>query len=114
MGLLIGLPIYVAGLLIRRNNEFCRQYIRAAMLVVLTALLIGLVALGLSFVMIDEHHLPSWMTGRSVGNPVAFARAGMMHNYSYNGGLAGLISGLVLMVLAARNARPGPKIAESA
>lgn len=45
------------------------------------------------------------MAGRSVDNPVPFARVGMMHNYSYIGGLVGLAVGLVMMVLAARNAR---------
>jgi hypothetical protein len=105
MGILIGLPIYVAGLFVRGHGEFCRAYLRAAMLVVLTALLIGLAALAFSFVLIDAQHLPTWMAGRSVGNPVAFARAGTMHNYSYLGGFVGLISGVVLMILAARKAR---------
>lgn len=105
MGILIGLPIYLVGLFVRGNGEFCRPYFRAALLVVLTALLIGLAALAFSFVLIDGQHLPSWMAGRSVENPVAFARVGTMHNWSYLGAFVGLIAGVVLIILAARDTR---------
>jgi hypothetical protein len=109
MGLLIGLPIYIAGLFIRENGEFCRQYIRAAILVVSTALLIGLAALAIAFVSIDEHHLPTWMVGRPVRDPVAFARAGTMHNYSYIGGFVGLLLALGSMTMAARKSQASEK-----
>lgn len=102
MGILIGSPIYIAGLFVRGISEFCRAYVRSAILVVSTAMLIGLAALAFSFVLIDEQHLPLWMAGRSVEDPVAFARAGTMHNYSYLGGFIGLIAGVVLMIAAAR------------
>lgn len=105
MGILIGLPIYIAGLFVRGNAQFCRAYFRAALLVVAIALLVGLGALALSFVYINEQHLPNWMSGRSVDDPVAFARAGMMHNFSYLGGFVGLIAGVALMVVAARETR---------
>jgi len=105
MGVLIGLPIYVAGLFVRGNGEFWRQYLRAAMLVVAIALLIGLGALALSFVLIDGHHVPASFAGRPIDDPVAFARVGMMHNFSYIGGFVGLICGVVQMILAARKAR---------
>lgn len=58
MGILIGLPIYAAGLLVPQNSEFCRHYVRAAIVVVITTLLIGLTALALSYVLIEEHRLP--------------------------------------------------------
>ncbi|MEQ1783607.1 MAG: hypothetical protein ABMA14_19800 [Hyphomonadaceae bacterium] len=105
MGILIGLPIYIVGLFVRGNGEFCRAYLLSALLVVLTALMIGLAALALSFLLIDVNHLPTWMTGRSVESPLAFARAGTMHNWSYLGGFVGLIAGVILMILAARKTR---------
>jgi hypothetical protein len=45
------------------------------------------------------------MAGRSVENPAAFARVGTMHNWSYLGGFVGLITGVGLMIFAAREAR---------
>lgn len=110
MGLLIGLPIYLAGLFVRGNAEFCRQYLRAAFAVVATALLMGLAALAISVATIDAQHLPGWMTGRLVSDPVAFARAGTMHNFSYLGGGVGLLFGLALMILAARRSRREMKV----
>jgi hypothetical protein len=102
MGMLIGLPLYIAGLFIRDDREFCRQYLRSAIIVVATALLIGLAALAFVFVAIDEHHAPIWMTGRLVSDPVAFARVGTMHNYAYVGGFVGLLLALGSMIMAAR------------
>jgi hypothetical protein len=104
MGFLIGLPLYLVGLFVRNDGEFCRQYLRAAALVVATALLIGLAALAISFVLITEQSMPSWMAGRDVNDPVAFARAGMMHNYSYLGAVAGLAAAIILMIVSARKA----------
>ena len=111
MGLIIGLPIYFAGLFVRGNREFCIQYLRAAILVVLIALVIGLGALATSFVSIDESHLPTWMVGWSVSDPVAFARVGTMHNFAYIGGFVGLASGVIAMVWAAWTTRQRPKVA---
>jgi hypothetical protein len=105
MGLLIGLPLYIAGLFIRDDREFCRQYLQSAIIVIATALLIGLAALAFAFMSIDEHHLPAWMADRPVSDPVAFARAGTMHNYSYIGGFVGLLFALGSMIMAARKAR---------
>jgi hypothetical protein len=42
------------------------------------------------------------MAGRAVNDPVAFARAGMMHNFSYIGGFVGLVVALTAMIRAAR------------
>jgi hypothetical protein len=102
MGLVIGLPLYLAGLFIRDDRAFARQYARAAFVVVLTALLIGLGALAFAFATISDDHLPTWMIDRPVTDPAAFARAGTMHNYSYIGGFVGLIIALVSMITAAR------------
>lgn len=101
MGLLIGLPLYLAGLLIRDHRAFVRQYVRAAIIVVATALCIGVAALAFAFISINQDHLPFWMTDRVVADPVAFARAGTMHNYSYMGGFAGLILAFVATLIAA-------------
>ena len=105
MGLVIGLPIYVAGLFVKSNAEFVRQYVRVALLVVLIALAIGVGALVLSFALINAERLPTWMTGRPVSDPVAFARAGTMHNFSYLGGLVGLLAGVASMLWSPRKRR---------
>ena len=80
-------------------------------MVVLVALSIGLTALAFSFVLVDAQHMPTRMAGRVVEDPVAFARAGMMHNYSYLGGFIGLIAGIVFMGSTAGRTRRQRKAA---
>jgi len=97
MGILIGLPIYVIGLFVNGMRCFVKAFTKAAIAVVVITLLVGLTALGVSFFTITEKMLPDWMQYYSVSDPVAFARAGTMHNFSYIGGLVGLFVGAAIM-----------------
>ena len=45
------------------------------------------------------------MEGRGVSDPLSFARAGMMHNFSYLGGMIGLAVGLIYAVWQAVQSR---------
>lgn len=105
MGLLLGVPIYLAGLFIRDTGTFWRCYIKASVIVVAVTLLAGLGALGYAWVTFTPDSLPPWMEGRPVSDPVsdpvAFARAGFMHNFSYLGGVIGAGVGLGYMIAAA-------------
>jgi hypothetical protein len=99
MGLLIGLPIGVIGLFARSHGDFVRTFARAAVVVVATTLLMGLGALGYAFITLSADNLPDWVEGWPLTDPVAFARAGTMHNFSYLGGGLGLIAGIVVMLI---------------
>lgn len=105
MGIIIGIPIYLTCLFVKGLRPFIKTYISAAGLVIAVTLFVGLAALLVSYFSISTSALPWWMTDRPVSDPVAFARAGTMHNYSYLGGILGLVAGLIYTVLLAWKSR---------
>ncbi len=88
-GLVIGLPLFLVGLLVRDVGVFWRSYVKAMSIIVLVALFGGLCALGYTYLVFDADTPPSWMEGQDLSDPVAFARADYMHQFS---GLSGLIA----------------------
>lgn len=105
MGLVIGLPIYLLCLAIRGMGPFLRTFFLASLAVVGTTLLVGLGALAAGLITIESSNLPDWMLGRAVSDPVAFARAGQMHNFSYLGGLIGFAVGAFIATRKAIQSR---------
>ncbi len=101
MGLILGLPLFLVGLLIRDDGVFWRSYLVAVALTVVTALLCGLAALGYAALSYTPASLPAWMAGREVAQPVAFARAGTMHMSSSLGGVVGAGIALGYMIAQA-------------
>lgn len=111
MGLLIGLPIYLLSLPVRGTKAFVRLFLFAALVVVAITLLTGLGAVSVGYLAIHDGYLPRWMAGRDVTDPVAFARAGLMHDFSYLGGLIGLAAGAFMAIrkaLRSRRTLPAP------
>ncbi|RMC37724.1 hypothetical protein [Paracoccus alkanivorans] len=105
MGIVIGLPICLLSLAMRGTGAFVRTFLLAALMVVAIALLTGLGALAAGYLAIQEGHLPGWMAGWEVSDPTAFARAGLMHDFSYMGGLFGLLAGGVMVIGKIRASR---------
>ena len=105
MGLIIGIPVYFAALFVRGNRLAIKVFLKAAMIVVILTLLLGVIALVIGYFSISDTTLPSWMNGKNITNPVAFSRAGNMHNFSYLGGLVGLLSGLIFTIISAWKSR---------
>jgi hypothetical protein len=68
--------------------------IRVFGVVAVTTLIVGLTALGIAFVVVDTEVAGEISRyGNEMNDDVAFARAGTMHNFSYLGGLVGIITG---------------------
>ena len=107
MGVLIGGPIYLAGGFFRDPKQFVRAYVQATLLVVGIALLCGLGALAYGILEWSPDHLPFWMSGRNVSDPVGFARAGTLHNTTYLSGLIGLLAGCAFMIWRGWTSRRG-------
>ncbi|WP_338550986.1 hypothetical protein [Roseovarius phycicola] len=105
IGLILGLPIYIAALFIKDDRAFVRAFLTAAVIVVCVTLLIGLGALAVAYATFTPDNLPWFMEGWDVSNPVAFARAGQMHNFSYLGGLIGTVVGLFWVIRTAWRSR---------
>lgn len=105
MGALAGLPILMASIFHPGVIGMVAGFLRAALAMTGVTLLTGLGALFASFALIGPDTLPWWALQFELANPVAFARAGMMHNFSYVGALAGLLVGLAVVFLSVRDAR---------
>ena len=94
MGLVIGVILIPAGLVIRGNSNYFWGMIRVFAIVSVTALIVGLTALAIAYVVIDGDMAGQISRyGNDITDDVAFARAGAMHNFSYVGGLVGILTG---------------------
>lgn len=94
MGIVIGTVLIPCGLLIRDNANYFWSMIRVFGVVAATTLIVGLVALAWAFVVVDFRIAGEISRyGNEMTDDVAFARAGTMHNFSYLGGLIGIVTG---------------------
>lgn len=100
MGVLVGMPIIGAGLLFPDARSYARHCLIAFAVVAATALVFGMGALVVATLRISESNLPPFIYPDGVVDRVAFARAGMMHNFSYLGGFMGVFTGLAYLAVA--------------
>ncbi|MFY0597181.1 MAG: hypothetical protein JXQ85_12185 [Cognatishimia sp.] len=105
MGLIIGFPIYIVSLFVKGTKPFVRAFMRVSIMVVVLTLGIGLGALAFAEFNFVAGDLPEWAPARNVSDPLAFAKAGFMHDFSYMGGFIGLIFGVFLTIKYARQSR---------
>ena len=103
MGIVISVVLIPAGLIIRETRDYFWGMIRVFVIVASTTLLIGLVALAITFVTVDRNSAGEFTRyGNEITDDVAFARAWTMHNFSYLGGLIGIITGGIEIYRQAR------------
>ena len=103
MGIVIGVILIPVGLVIRGASDYFWGMIRVFLVVTVTTLVVGLGALMLSFLLIDSDSVGETNRyGNEISDVVAFHRAGTMHNFSYLGGMAGIITGLLSIYWACR------------
>ncbi len=94
MGIVIGMILIPFGLLIRGNANYFWAMIKVFGVVAVTTLIVGLTALAIAFIVVDAEVAGEISRyGNEMIDDVAFARAGTMHNFSYLGGLVGIITG---------------------
>lgn len=108
MGLFIGVFIIPFGLLVRDTRSYLAAVLRSFLVVAFTASIIGVTALLVAHVVITE--LPGedrMFRGTAIVDAASFRRAGVMHNFSYAGGLLGIFTGMarILRSFVAENAR---------
>jgi hypothetical protein len=84
MGLLIGVPVLLVGLILPGWKAYLSGCLGALIYASLT---------------ISEASLPRFWYPDGVADPVAFARAGTMHNFSYLGGFIGIFTGSLYLVV---------------
>lgn len=96
MGLIVGTPILLMGLILPGAKAYARGTMSAMLVAAATALFVGLAAL--ANVVIVTRGAPTPPAG--LVDKVAFGRAGTMHNFSYVGGLIGILSGCFYIIQA--------------
>ena len=95
MGAIIGMFVIPFGLLIRDPRAYFLWMLRVFGLILITTIGVGLVALLISFYVITPQTIGDFVfRDKQLADPVAFLRAGTMHNASYFGGLLGILIGL--------------------
>ncbi len=101
MGIVIGVILIPAGLVIRGNAAYFWGMMRVFGIVTGTTLLFGLGALAFAYLTVDAETVGQITRyGNQMVDNAAFRRAGTMHNFSYLGGLFGIITGSVALYFA--------------
>lgn len=97
MGLPIGLILGLIGLIHQNHKAMFRITMKAIFITVITAFLAGLVGLAYGKLYLAETRV-SWWLPENLIDTKKFITVGSMHNFSYLGGLFGLIAGIIYSI----------------
>ena len=97
MGLVIGFPVLFVGLILPDWRSYLSRCLVAIAVVALTALVVGLAALAYATLTLTEADLPERCPAGV--DRIAFCRAGTMHNFSYLGGVLGIMTGSLYLIV---------------
>ena len=106
MGIVIGVFVIPSGLILKGWKNYFFKTLLAFGVVALTAFCIGVGALAVSCFTIHTGAIPAWPYPEGVQDTVNFARVGTMHNFSYLGGLVGILAGIAYLVSQRRQTSP--------
>jgi len=96
----MGIFLIPVGLVIRGNGAYFWGMTRVFGVVTLTTMIFGLAALALAYCIVDPETIGEIARyGNDITDDAAFMRAGTMHNFSYLGGLVGIIAGGIAIYL---------------
>jgi hypothetical protein len=97
MGILIGVPVLIIGMVMPDWKTYVSRSLIAFVVVACTALLVGVAALVHACFTITEPSVSGYLNLRGA-DELAFVRARTMHDFSYSGGFAGIITGSLYLV----------------
>ena len=97
MGLPIGLILGLVGLIHKDSRQMLRVTLRAIIVTVMVAFATGLLGLTYGMLYLAETGVTWWLPENLIDTK-NFIAVGSMHNFSYLGGLAGLIAGAIYSV----------------
>ncbi len=113
MGIAIGFFLIPAGMLVRDTRGYIVAVLRSFLVVLCTTMITGLTALCIAYLVIHTDPSDAFVfRNATIADAASFRRAVTMHNFSYIGGLFGIISGLasILRSFLADNSRLGISI----
>lgn len=99
MGLVIGLPVLLVALILPGWKAYVQHSLIAFGVAAVTALLIGLAALLVFSLVLTPATVGGFRFPPGVTDEVAFARAGMMHNFGYLGGGVGILLAVAYLIV---------------
>ena len=97
VGLPIGLILGFVGMIHKNGKEMFRITMKALFLTLLIAFIAGLVGLAFGKFYL-ANHATSWYLPENVMDKANYIAVGSMHNFSYLGGLIGLIVAVIFSV----------------
>lgn len=98
MGLLIGLILGLVGLIHTNHKQMLRVTLGAIVVTMVIAFMTGLVGLAYGKLHLASTGVDWWLPDNLIDRK-NFIAVGSMHNFSYLGGLLGLITGIVYSVM---------------
>ncbi|MDJ1506098.1 hypothetical protein [Xanthocytophaga agilis] len=98
MGLLIGLILGLVGLVHKNNKQMFRATMGAISVTILIAFVTGLIGLVYGRLFLADTDINWWIPEENLVDKKSFIAVGSMHNFSYAGGLIGLLAGIVYSI----------------
>lgn len=101
MGILVYILLGLFGFMFHSPKQMASNLSKSFLVVIGVALLTGLAGLALGYYQVNNQTVSQYMqwVRPGVSEPIQFIRVGFMHNASYLGGLTGLLSGIVYLVV---------------
>ena len=97
VGLFIGIVLGLIGLIHRNGKQMLKVTFKAIILTTFIALITGLLGLAYGKVFLVENP-PYWYYPSNLIDKTSFIMVGSMHNFSYLGGIIGLIVGVTYSI----------------
>lgn len=106
MGIIIGLPLALTGLLFPDHRSMRHYVYRSLVVVFCTAVLLGAAGYLYGCTYLTRHQ-PDWWFPQGLQDREHFIITGCIHNFSYLGGILGLAAGIIYLVI--QKVRSGKK-----
>ena len=97
MGLIIGLILALVGLIHKDSKEMFRITLKAIIVTIIITFITGLIGLVYGEFILVENGVDWWLPENLI-DVKNFIAVGSMHNFSYLGGLFGLIAGIIYSI----------------
>ncbi|RYD57317.1 MAG: hypothetical protein EOP56_08380 [Sphingobacteriales bacterium] len=98
MGASIGLILGIVGLLHQNGRQMFLVTVRAFIIAVVVTFLTGLVGLAYGKLVLESHKVNWWLPDNLIDKD-SFIAVGSMHNFSYLGGIFGLIAAIIFSIM---------------
>ncbi|WP_298338423.1 hypothetical protein [uncultured Algibacter sp.] len=102
VGMIIGIILGLVGLIHKTGKKMFKTTLKAFLLTTGITLLTGIIGLGYGKLFLTENR-PNWYLPENLIDYDSFIMVGSMHNFSYLGGLIGLIIGIIYSVKQRKN-----------